>query len=181
MERAWRGGLTQDDTQDDAAWIIKKVLAAKLWDGDDAWRRSVVDVEGEVLCGESSLALEVALGCGSDVLRLSVGAGGRATRPELAVGSTSARGIEVRCSHTRRAMGGRSPLPHLISPLLLSSLPPPLSCPSPPPSLLIPLSFSLLPPSPSLPSASLTPVSQFTLFANFKGARPGKLLDPRSS
>lgn len=41
-----------DDTPDDAAWIIKKVLGAKLWDGDGgAWKNSVVDLDGEVLCG----------------------------------------------------------------------------------------------------------------------------------
>lgn len=46
--------LTSDDTPDDAAWIIKKVLGAKLWDGAEggAWKQGVTDIEGEVLCGE---------------------------------------------------------------------------------------------------------------------------------
>ncbi|GMK56253.1 hypothetical protein CspeluHIS016_0300930 [Cutaneotrichosporon spelunceum] len=43
-------GINRDDTNEDRDWIIKKVLAAKLWDGDDAWRNSVTEIEGEVLC-----------------------------------------------------------------------------------------------------------------------------------
>ncbi|CAK9782959.1 hypothetical protein CC85DRAFT_286928 [Cutaneotrichosporon oleaginosum] len=43
-------GISRDDTNEDRDWIIKKVLAAKLWDGEDAWRKSVTEIEGEVLC-----------------------------------------------------------------------------------------------------------------------------------
>jgi D-Tyr-tRNAtyr deacylase len=33
---------------------VKKVLGAKLWDdaSGSAWRQNVVDIGGEVLCGE---------------------------------------------------------------------------------------------------------------------------------
>lgn len=55
-EQEDRKALTPDDTNEDRDWIIKKVLAAKLWDGEDAWRNSVAEIEGEVLCGEFASA-----------------------------------------------------------------------------------------------------------------------------
>ncbi|KAI9885972.1 MAG: hypothetical protein M1823_002250 [Watsoniomyces obsoletus] len=40
------------DTQKDAETLANKVLKMRLWDGDDGarWKRSVQDIEGEVLC-----------------------------------------------------------------------------------------------------------------------------------
>ncbi|TXT13011.1 hypothetical protein VHUM_01412 [Vanrija humicola] len=45
-------GVERNDTPADATWLIKKILAAKLWDDatTGAWRRNVADIEGEVLC-----------------------------------------------------------------------------------------------------------------------------------
>ncbi|KAL7422309.1 D-tyrosyl-tRNA(Tyr) deacylase [Cryptotrichosporon argae] len=44
-------GIERHDTPADAAHIIKKILAAKLWaEAEAPWKRSVRDIDGEVLC-----------------------------------------------------------------------------------------------------------------------------------
>lgn len=44
--------MISDDTPSDASYIIKKLISAKLFDDDQGgmWKRSVKDIEGEVLC-----------------------------------------------------------------------------------------------------------------------------------
>lgn len=46
--------IQTDDEPPDSTTIIKKILSAKLFSDDDGklWQKSVVDVGGEVLCGE---------------------------------------------------------------------------------------------------------------------------------
>lgn len=47
-----------DDTKSDSDILVKKILSAKLFEdpGDTwgSWKRSVKDIDGEVLCGELS-------------------------------------------------------------------------------------------------------------------------------
>ena len=47
--------LSTDDDPTDSASMIKKVLSCKLFPDDTAgaWKRSVKDIDGEILCGES--------------------------------------------------------------------------------------------------------------------------------
>lgn len=49
--------MTADDAPQDSSIIIKKILSAKLFDDDEgkAWKRSVKEIDGEVLCGERDL------------------------------------------------------------------------------------------------------------------------------
>jgi D-Tyr-tRNAtyr deacylase len=44
-----------DDEPSDSTTIIKKILGAKLFGDEtgDGWKKSVVDIDGEVLCGTS--------------------------------------------------------------------------------------------------------------------------------
>jgi D-Tyr-tRNAtyr deacylase len=44
-----------DDEPSDSTTIIKKILGAKLFgdESGDGWKKSVVDIDGEVLCGTS--------------------------------------------------------------------------------------------------------------------------------
>jgi D-Tyr-tRNAtyr deacylase len=48
-------GLIADDEPSDSTTIIKKILGAKLFgdESGDGWKKSVVDIDGEVLCGTS--------------------------------------------------------------------------------------------------------------------------------
>ena len=48
----------KDDTQKEAEAMAGKILKVKLWEDDQGvkWKRSVQDIEGEVLCGWSSLS-----------------------------------------------------------------------------------------------------------------------------
>ncbi|KAL6771531.1 hypothetical protein ACKKBG_A26740 [Auxenochlorella protothecoides x Auxenochlorella symbiontica] len=46
-------GLGKDDSEEDAAYIIRKILGIRLWpsqDGKKPWHRNVQDVDGSVLC-----------------------------------------------------------------------------------------------------------------------------------
>jgi D-Tyr-tRNAtyr deacylase len=49
--------VTADDAPQNSSIIIKKILSAKLFDDDEgkAWKRSVKEIDGEVLCGERDL------------------------------------------------------------------------------------------------------------------------------
>ena len=58
-----RGGLSTDalridDTPHDSSVMIKKLLSAKLFDEEGKnWKKSVKEIEGEVLCGMSNCPL----------------------------------------------------------------------------------------------------------------------------
>lgn len=52
-------GISTHDEQKDLEQIVAKVLALKVFDGEEGgtgggWKQNVVDIDGEVLCGESS-------------------------------------------------------------------------------------------------------------------------------
>ncbi|GFZ46193.1 hypothetical protein JCM24511_04440 [Saitozyma sp. JCM 24511] len=51
-------GIDRHDAPQDSSVIIKKILSAKLFDDDEgkAWKRSVKEIDGEVLCGERDLS-----------------------------------------------------------------------------------------------------------------------------
>jgi D-Tyr-tRNAtyr deacylase len=42
-----------EDTRADADYVLRKILALRLFedDGDVHWKRSVTDIDGELLCG----------------------------------------------------------------------------------------------------------------------------------
>jgi hypothetical protein len=46
--------MAPGDTEKDAERLASKILKLKLWDDDSGgrWKRSVQDINGEVLCGE---------------------------------------------------------------------------------------------------------------------------------
>ena len=51
-------GLTADDTTKDAEALAKKILALRLFNdesGQQMWKRSVKDIDGEILCGAFAL------------------------------------------------------------------------------------------------------------------------------
>ena len=52
----------KDDTQKEAEAMAGKILKVKLWEDDQGvkWKRSVQDIEGEVLCGWSTLLAALA-------------------------------------------------------------------------------------------------------------------------
>jgi len=50
--------IGKDDTPKEVESMANKILKVKLWDGDDGkkWKNNVKDIDGEVLCGWSSMA-----------------------------------------------------------------------------------------------------------------------------
>lgn len=48
--------VAKDDTTKEVESMASKILKAKLWDtsSGDKWKCNVQDIEGEVLCGQSS-------------------------------------------------------------------------------------------------------------------------------
>ena len=45
-----------DDDQSDTAYVVKKLLQTRLFDDEASgamWKKSVKDIDGEVLCGQS--------------------------------------------------------------------------------------------------------------------------------
>ena len=52
--------VTADDTAKDAEALAKKILTLRLFEdesGKQMWKRSVKDIDGEILCGALPLAL----------------------------------------------------------------------------------------------------------------------------
>ena len=47
--------MAPGDTEKEAEYLAAKVLKLKLWDDDTGgrWKKSVQDIDGEVLCGKS--------------------------------------------------------------------------------------------------------------------------------
>jgi D-Tyr-tRNAtyr deacylase len=66
--------LFVDDEPSDSTSIIKKILSAKLFgdEGGDGWKKSVVDIDGEVLCGQSQMSLIIQKGVGLIGISLAV-------------------------------------------------------------------------------------------------------------
>jgi D-aminoacyl-tRNA deacylase len=54
----WKANLNKDDTPKDAEALAKKILGLRLFNDElnqQMWKRSVKDVEGEILCGSHTL------------------------------------------------------------------------------------------------------------------------------
>lgn len=48
-------GVGQEDTEADCDELASKVVKMRLWpDENGQWKKSVRDIEGEVLCGKSA-------------------------------------------------------------------------------------------------------------------------------